>query len=263
MKPKFFSWLIVGLASAVSIPLLANKTQAAENIRVSYKGEEVTVSQSEINTFSETGTIPTALQDLLNTDEALPTTFRNILTRDIQIPTFVENFLQSKNGEFLFLQLDKAISSSSGRTEADLEALKSAVLDSIDDRQVSFLEIIDRHPMDTIRVDLTNLESTYNDVSGFVEKVLPALEVAKGVLQDIVCDCDPAQEASNTSTVQPVKDGAHSYRDATTHANCNKATTLTKAVPLPDETVLTDETALTEETFQSLLKSLDPQPVDQ
>ncbi|MEO0375974.1 MAG: alpha/beta hydrolase, partial [Cyanobacteria bacterium P01_A01_bin.17] len=172
--------------------------------------------------------------------------------------TFVENFLQSKNGEFLFLQLDKAISSSSGRTEADLEALKSAVLESIDDRQVSFLEIIDRHPMDTIRVDLTNLEGTYNDVSGFVERVLPALEVAKGVLQDIVCDCDSAQSASSAQPVntQPVNDGARSYGDAS-HANCNKATTLTKAVPLPEETA-----PLTKETFQSLLKSLD-KPVDQ
>ncbi|MEO0376204.1 MAG: alpha/beta hydrolase [Cyanobacteria bacterium P01_A01_bin.17] len=103
MKPKFFSWLIVGLASAVSVPLLTNKTQAAENIRVNYQGDEVTVTRSEIKTFSETGTIPTALQDLLNTDETLPTTFRNILTRDIQIPTFVENFLQSKNGGLISL----------------------------------------------------------------------------------------------------------------------------------------------------------------
>lgn len=258
MKPKFFSWFIVSLACTVSVPLLAHRTQAAENIRVNYKGDEVTVTRSEIKTFSETGTIPPDLQDLFNTDETLPTTFRNILTREIQIPTFVENFLQGKNGEFLFLQLDKAISSASGRTEADLEALKSAVLDSIDDRQVSFLEIIDRHPMSTIRVDLTNLEGTYNDVSGFVERILPALEVAKGVLQDIVCDCDPAQAASNTPTAQPVKNAVRSDGDAS-HADCNKAKTLTEAAPLPENS----ETApLTDETLQSLLQSLDPQPVD-
>lgn len=227
MKLKSLSWFAAGLA--VGLPFMMEEARAAESIRVTYQEEEVTVTRDEISTFSETGTIPDALQELFDTDETLSVTFRDVLTREIKIPQFVENFLESKNGEFLFLQLDKAISSASGRTEDDLEALKSAVLSAISDREVSFLEIIDKHPMSTIRVDLTNLEGTYNDVSRFVERVLPTLEVAKGVLQDLVCDCETAPSASSPATQSNLK------ADPVRHAadpNCNQPkTTLTQATP--------------------------------
>ena len=74
-----------------------------------------------------------------------------------------------------------------------LSHLKKRFLTLFADDQVSFLEIIDKHPQSSIRIDLTSLEGTYQDVSGFVEKVLPALEVAKDVLSDFICECDTAQ----------------------------------------------------------------------
>lgn len=182
----------LGIISAAMFSL--TPANAAESIKVRYKESEVTVSRLDFDTFSETGELPTDLQELIGTDREFPTAVREILNREIPIPKFIENFINGSTGEFLLLKLDETISSASGQTQTDLEALRTAFDNSIrDDKKLSFMEVIRKHPMQTIQVDLTKLEGTYNQVSGFVEKALPALEVAKGFLQDIVCDCETAQ----------------------------------------------------------------------
>ncbi|WP_299412787.1 alpha/beta hydrolase [Acaryochloris sp. IP29b_bin.148] len=202
MKTAFqslLSWSVAGLTTMNAL-FFATQTQAAESIFVRYKDTEVTVTRSELNDFSNTGELPPSLEKLLDTDMELPEVARKALSTQITVPTFLQNFLEGSNGEFLLFKLDQAISSTSGRTEDGLESLKTAVLNSIEDERVSFIEIIDKYPQNTIRVNLTNLESTYTQVSGFVEKTLPALEVAKGVLSDFICDCNTTQADSETNS---------------------------------------------------------------
>ena len=211
MKRHLQSLFPLGLASAAVIgtPLLAIEAQAAESILVRYKDTEVNVTRRELDNFSDTGEIPTSLQNLLNTDAELPKTVRTLLSDQLTVPKFMKNFIEGSNGEFLLFKLDQVISSADGSTERGLNSLKTAVLDSIADDRISFLEIIDKHPQNTIRLDITSLEGTYNDVSGFVERVLPALEVAKGVLSDFICDCNTTQASPNGTKAQTVSNHQH------------------------------------------------------
>ncbi len=59
-----------------------------------------------------------------------------------------------------------------------------------DDRRVSLMELLEKYPAKKIKVDITDLEEPYNDVKNFVEDILPALEVAKSVVEDLVCECE-------------------------------------------------------------------------
>jgi len=223
MKTAFqslISWGVVGITT-ISASLFATQTQAAESIFVRYQDTEVTVTRSELNDFTNTGELPTSLEKLLETDLELPGVVRKALAEKITVPDFLQNFLEGSNGEFLLFKLDQAISSTSGRTEDGLESLKTAVLTSIEDDRTSFMEIIDKYPQNTIRVDITNLEGTYNQVSSFVEKTLPALEVAKDVLSDFVCDCKTTQASSHTESkhtyqAEKVSDKCADEKSATT-----------------------------------------------
>lgn len=110
---------------------------------------KVKVTRSELDHFTDTGEILNSLQTLLNTDKELPQAVRTILSDQIKVPKFIKNFIEGSNGEFLLFKLDQVISSTDGRTERGLNSLKTAVLDSIADDQVS-LDIIDKHPQNTI-----------------------------------------------------------------------------------------------------------------
>lgn len=253
MNKALHSLLSFGFFSITAIftPLLSSRVQAAESIFVRYKDTEVTVTRSELNNFTSTGELPTALQKLLETDAELPEVVRTALSEQITVPTFLQNFIEGSNGEFLLFKLDQAIASASGRTEDGLESLRTAVLKSIEDDQISFMEIIDKYPQNTIRVNLTSLEGTYNQVSSFVEKTLPALEVAKDVLSDFICDCNTAQSSADVAanpSYQPqnVAENCKDKAPATTMSRNNKAPqnttralTPVSPAPLPSNPTLT------------------------
>ncbi|MCM1981571.1 alpha/beta hydrolase [Lyngbya confervoides] len=168
------------------------RVHAAEQIFLNYQGSEVSVGRQELESFTETGILPESIQDLLGTDAQVPAAIRTLLIQEIRVPKFLDRFLDSATGEFALGQLDDAISSTTGKTEKDLLDLKSAVNLAAVDSKISFMELVRKYPQRTVRVNLTNLEGTYNRVSDFVERVAPALEIAKGFLADIICDCNTA-----------------------------------------------------------------------
>lgn len=222
------------LATLVSLSC-ADIGQAAESIIVRYKSEEATVTRKDLDRFANTGEMPTDLQRLLGTDAQVPNGVQALLKEEIKIPKFVERFIEGSNGDFLLLKLDDAISSASGSTARDLNAIRTAVLDSIADNRVSFIELIAKHPQTQIQLDLTRLEGTYQDVRGFVERVLPALEVAKGVLQDLVCDCDTAKSAAEPA-VDTSAGKQYQSTDAVTDLHpskkCNHLEPTEQAIPI-------------------------------
>lgn len=245
MKRHLQSLLPLGLASATVIgaPLIGTESYAAESIFVRYQDTEVNVTRQELDNFTNTGELPSSLQTLLNTDAELPKVVRTILSDQLTVPKFMKNFIEGSNGEFLLFKLDQVISSADGRTERGLNSIKTAVLNSIEDDRISFLEIIDKHPQNTIRLDLTSLEGTYNDVSGFVERILPALEVAKGVLSDFICDCNTTQASPNGTKAQTVS--THQHRSQKGLEDCDEAVvpTTTSAEPTSSDTAQIKEDA--------------------
>lgn len=246
MNRQLQSLLPIGLIGAAT--LIGTSAQAAESILVRYKGSEVNVTRRELNTFTDTGELPPSLQTLLSTDAELPGAVRTILADPIKVPNFLKTFIEGSNGEFLLFKLDQVISSTEGRTERGLNSLKLAVLDSIEDDRVSFMEIIDKHPQNTIRVDITSLEGTYQDVSGFVERIVPALEVAKGVLSDFICDCKTAHVTPNRPQTQNIS--THKTSADPAAENCGELETATQ--PRPSEAPLSAESEGESPTTQPL-----------
>lgn len=122
---------------------------------------------------------------------------RNLLGEQITLGTRPERFLETSTGQFVLLQLDRLIAGSDRRTQ--LEALRTTVQRTLsNDNRLSILELLENYPESTVTVDLNGLETIYNRISGFVNRVEPALEAVRSFLQDLICDCP-----QETSSVPP------------------------------------------------------------
>ncbi|ELS02004.1 Alpha/beta hydrolase of unknown function (DUF1400) [Xenococcus sp. PCC 7305] len=178
------------LLGSVASLLFSSNANATKIIDVKYKETEFSIKTKELKKFAKTGEIPPDLQQFFNDTEQVPEFLSNLLNKEIYISrSLVEDVLESTTGEFLLLKLNQAIDSSSS-TE-DLDAVKEAVVNSYEnDRKLSMMELLSEYPKKRIEVDLTGLEGTYNDANQLVEKILPIWEIAKSLLEDVVCDCE-------------------------------------------------------------------------
>ena len=89
--------------------------------------------------------------------------------------------------------------------------------------------MIEIYPQKEVRVNVTSLEKTYNTVNGIVEDVLPALEVAKTYVQDLVCDCDePIAQLSEDGTEILV---------ASNNINCQNNSSIVQNIQSEEETI--------------------------
>jgi hypothetical protein len=185
-------WLrscLIGVGASV---LLGTSAHAADRIILKYQDLQTTVPISSIANFANTGEVSGDLQELFQKYPRIQQVIRDLLTKQIRIsPSFVEKTLKSSTGEFVLLQLEKLINTSNAGDE--IELIRNTLLSAYqDDNSFSLLEIIEKFPVNDIRVDLTSLERVYTDVSTFVERIQPALEVAKEFLQNYICDCKNA-----------------------------------------------------------------------
>lgn len=193
-KSKLSSLATLLLSTGASV-FLSSNAQAAETIQLRYYGSdpsvpsEVTLSLDEIKQFVQSGELRSQAKEFFNINQQDPAPIQRILTEQIQVPSnFGQDFVDSSVGRFVVLQLEKLIQGSNA-----LPDLRTAIKDSIqDDRNISLLEIIEKYPADQVSLNVTGLVRTYGDVSSFVDRVLPALEVAKEYLQGIICDCQQA-----------------------------------------------------------------------
>ncbi len=177
------------LGTAVSLFINTN-AHATDIVDIKYKETEISIKTKELKKFANTGEIPSRLQKFFNDTEQVPEFLSSLLTQEIYISrSLINDILDSPTGEFFLLKLNQTIDNSAS-TE-DLEAVKQTVIKAYnDDRELSILELLSEYPKRRLKVDLTSLESTYNDANQFSEKILPAWEVAKSFLEDVVCDCE-------------------------------------------------------------------------
>ncbi len=177
------------LGTAVSLFINTN-AHATDVVDIKYKETEISLKTKELKKFANTGEIPPSLQKFFNDTEQVPEFLSGLLTQEIYISrSLINDILDSPTGEFFLLKLNQTIDASAS-TE-DLEAVKKTVIKAYnDDRELSILELLSEYPKRRLKVDLTGLESTYNDANQFTAKILPAWEVAKSFLENVVCDCE-------------------------------------------------------------------------
>ena len=199
------SWpgLCLGIGASL---VLNNSVGATEVIELKYKQDQLTISTAELRHFADTGEIPMELQTFLQTTEQVPQFWSGLLKQKIYIsPQFLTSVIDTTTGQFVLLKLDETINTSS--SGQDLDAIRSTVIAAYDDdNQISIMELLERYPVERIKIDLTNLEGAYNQAKAFIEEVLPALEIAKAFLQDLVCEC-PIAERIDSPQPKPLVNG--------------------------------------------------------
>jgi hypothetical protein len=198
--------LSLSLGVGGSLLSFANPAVAVETVQLQFQDRSVTVTLEEIRAFAETGEAETELSAFIDGSEEIADLIGRVLTEEIVLtPTFQERIRQdlqrSSLGQFLLTQINQFIQ---GSTE--LTALENAIQVSLEDNnRLSILEIAENYTapdIDFVTINLTEAGVIYSDVRGFVERVLPAIEVAREFLQDAICDCPTVTEVSDPSEAE-------------------------------------------------------------
>ncbi len=202
---------VLVLGAGLSLTL-NNSANATELIQLQYQDRYAAVTIYDLSRFARSGIVPESIQNLFDSRDKISSNISSLLNKELKIsPKFVNNFIDSSIGDFILGGLDEVINNSSSR--GDLTNIRSTLVAAYEDNnRVSLIELIERYPQREIKVNVTNLESTYNKISGIVEDVLPALEVAKSYVQDLVCECAPIA-TSDAPTATLVASGDYSCNE--------------------------------------------------
>jgi len=182
-----------------SIACSTTSAHAADSVLIQYQERERTITTENLETFAATGeAVSDDIRIFFEENPEVSTIANDVLTAEIFVsPEFLERFSSSSLGEFVLIQLNKVLGTPSGNE--DLEPLRVAIANSFsNDNRFSILEIVRNYPADIIRLDFTGLQPIVNDVKAFVEKVEPALQVAREFLEDIVCDCETTGDVTGS-----------------------------------------------------------------
>ncbi len=206
--------LLMGAVASLAVPSVSH---AADSVLLRYQDRERVVTIEDLETFAETGeAFSEDMRLFLEENPDVGAIASDVLSTEIFVsPNLVERFNSSSIGEFVLIQLNKVLGTPSG--SEDLEPLRIAVNNSFsDDNRFSVLEIAQNYPSDTIRLDFSDLQPIVNNVQAFVERVEPALQVAREFLQDTVCDCEtaPTDDVDDTANGAEVEDDSSTVSPA-------------------------------------------------
>ncbi|WP_204104111.1 MULTISPECIES: alpha/beta hydrolase [Spirulina sp. CCY15215] len=197
---------------------------ATDIINIKYQETEITIPTGFLVNFAQTGELPSEVNSFLeNISEDIPSILKNFLTLEIRLsPTFVQDVLGSSIGDFVLLQVNKAVNT--GQVDDNLVGLKDAIeLSLAGDNRISLLELVQRYPVDTLNLDLSGMQTVYNQVSNFMVQIEPALNIARNLLEPLICDCDKLAVDSEGNVIS-VESGA-TLVSAETVENCRDAMT--------------------------------------
>ncbi|MBF2077686.1 MAG: alpha/beta hydrolase [Synechococcales cyanobacterium T60_A2020_003] len=177
---------------------------AAETVTLRLANDELTITIDQLKTFAETGELLPEVQEFFDTNRQDAPLLRSLISDEVVVGTGLEDFLESSSGEFVVMQIDRLVSQLPSASTID--AIRIALRGSYEnDGRFSILEIAELYPESNIYLDLQGLQTVYNDVKTFVERIRPALETAKEYLQDLLCDCE-SSETSTTATPASAED---------------------------------------------------------
>lgn len=186
-------WAIAGsLALAWTLPVAA-----AETIILRDRDQSISLSVEELQTFVESGETSPQLQEFIEQVPQDPTRIRELMNSEIPD---TGKLLGANDLEFMALQLNKVVGEPLGRpiTEPLVETLTESFAD---DRAISILEIIEEYDGDEVKVELARLDRVNQDLTLFVSRIEPILEVITVLLPELVCECELAPTAVKSEAI--------------------------------------------------------------
>lgn len=199
VKAKFLGFMF-GLGVVGGVLTFSGRANAVETVKLVYETNSAVVSLNDIRQFAETGQPPAQIEQFLLDNGQPAEIVARLLTEQITLSENLRERLRTKLeessiGQFVLYEIDKIVQGS-----GDITALKNALDRTMEDRTISVLELLENYTdADQVTVNLVGLRQTYTDVKAFVERVIPALEVAKEYLQDLICKCEtPSSPDTNT-----------------------------------------------------------------
>lgn len=178
--------LALFLALLASLTFNCDNAFAADRIVLTFGSGRDTITYTDLEKFVRTGVEPAEFRTRLGINQRDIDALRLVLEQTIPVPEeFLKRLLASTVGEFVLTRLDPVIG---GGTEARVEELSEALLDSIDNDQMSLLSLMKAYPEREIAVNGRLLQDAYDKISFVATDVLAVAEVVRTYMYDIVCE---------------------------------------------------------------------------
>jgi hypothetical protein len=148
--------------------LLASPAQAADRVRINYRGFSRSVPVPLLVLLAETGQSTGVLGGLLNQAGRNPGDLRSLLTRPLTAsPVVLDRALNSRPGEWMLDYVGQTIHP--GQGGANRQALRSAlVLSASNDGQITLLEVLQNYPTEEVVLEGDNIEVVYTRLANFL-----------------------------------------------------------------------------------------------
>lgn len=183
---KLWSWSF--LAGAVASLLYSGPSlSAVESVVLKYRDLRTVVPIAEFETFVRGGVMTENLQKFFQRIPLSPKVALTLLADPI-VPS--KSFrLDPVTAEFTAIQFNKLVGTPLNEEPRDAyQALVKAAF--ADDKSMSVLELAREYPEPQVRVELSRLEQIHNEVSLFMERIEPIMELVQEVLVDEACGCE-------------------------------------------------------------------------
>ncbi|GAB4368298.1 MAG: hypothetical protein Kow00121_07330 [Elainellaceae cyanobacterium] len=185
------------LGAGISLLFLTNRVHAAETVLLQYRDLRLPVPLEDLQAFAADQHTSPELQQFLQETDQNPTEVRQWLTTNITY----RSVTQLVSPEFLLIQINKTLGDPLGRE--DIEPLRASFRETLKDNNAfSVLEILEKYPRSSVRLEMSRLGHVYSDVSLLVTRIQPVLQIAKELLPELVCDCNIAPTTSGLNSTQ-------------------------------------------------------------
>ena len=189
--------ILIGLGTGLLC--FGNSALAAESVLLTYNQEELNIPISKLKSFSQTGVLTPQMETFFQTTEQVPRVWSNLLTDEVKVPEFIESFLESPRGRFVLHRIETVVFHLDEKSQAEID---TALINSMkDDDTISIMEIVEKYPEPTVKINLNELETDYAEVKQFINSINSNnWEAAVNELgQEILCECNTANNSTNSS----------------------------------------------------------------
>lgn len=198
LKFRNLNQILLGLGTGLLC--FGNSAIAAESVLLTYNQEELNIPIAKLKSFSQTGDLTPQMESFFHTTEQVPRVWSNLLTEEVKVPEFIESFLESPRGRFVLHRIETVVFHLDEKSEAEID---TALINSMeDDDTISIMEIVEKYPEPTVKINLNELETDYEEVKQFIHSINSNnWKAAVNELgQEILCECRTANNNSTNSS---------------------------------------------------------------
>ncbi len=197
-KFRHLNKILLGLGTGLLC--FSNSAIAAESILLTYNNEELNVPISKLRSFSQTGDLTPQMESFFQTTEKVPRVWSNLLTDEVKVPEFIESFLESPRGRFVLHRIETVVFHLDEKSQEEID---TALIESMeDDDKISIMEMIEKYPETTVKINLNELETDYEEVKQFINSINSNnwQAAANELGQEILCECSTVNNSANSTT---------------------------------------------------------------